>query len=129
MEVNKVTKKFRLTPQESVKFQLITELIFFKKEHMTPSELDILTNLTLAGEIELSLFCNESAKKMYTITKMEEFGVKAQNVRNIISKMIKKGYIDKSTGKGKKKIKLHPDIEVFYEGNVLLDYNLLSQNV
>ena len=129
MEVNKVTKKLRLTPQESVKFQLITELVFFKQATLTPSELEILTDLTLEGEIELGAFCNKTAKKMYVITKMEEFGVKAQNVRNIISKMEKKEFITKTIGKGKKKIKLHPNIEVFYEKNVLLDYNFISQNV
>ena len=65
---------------------------------------------------------------MYTIEKMEQFSTKAQNVRNIINKLVKRGFIDKSFEPGRKFIKLHPEIEIHYQGNVLLDYNLLSVN-
>lgn len=126
MEVNRITKKLRVTPQDSVRYQLITSIIFFKKETLTPSELDILVHLTMEGETELGKFCNETTKKMYTIEKMEQFSTKAQNVRNIINKLVKRGFIDKSLSPGRKSIKIHPEIEVHHEGNVLLDYNFLS---
>jgi DNA-binding MarR family transcriptional regulator len=128
MNVNRVTRKLRIAPADSVRFQLITSLVFFKKETLTPSELDILTHLALAGESELGSFCTETTKKMYVIEKMEEFSVKSQNIRNIINKLHKRGFIDKSTGKGKKSIMIHPDIELQCKGNVLLDYNFLSVN-
>jgi len=128
MEVNRITKKLRITPQDNVRYQLITSIIFFKKETLTPSELDILVYLAMEGEIELGTFCNETTKKMYIIEKMEQFSTKAQNVRNIINKLVKRGFIDKSLEPGRKSIKLHPEIEVHYEGNVLLDYNFLSVN-
>lgn len=128
MEVNRITKKLRITPQDSVRYQLITSIIFFKKETLTPSELDILVYLAMEGEVELGKFCNETTKKMYVIEKMEQFSTKAQNVRNIINKLVKRGFIDKSLSPGRKSIKLHPEIEVHYEGNVLLDYNFLSVN-
>lgn len=126
MEVNRITKKLRVTPQDSVRYQLITSIIFFKRETLTPSELDILVHLTIQGESELGKFCNQTTKEMYTIEKMEQFSTKAQNVRNIINKLVKRGFIDKSISPGRKTIKIHPEIEVHHEGNVLLDYNFLS---
>jgi DNA-binding MarR family transcriptional regulator len=128
MEVNRITKKLRITPQDSVRYQLITSIIFFRKETLTPSELDILVYLALEGEVELGKFCNETTKKMYVIEKMEQFSTKAQNVRNIINKLVKRGFIDKSLEPGRKSIKVHPEIEIHYQGNVLLDYNFLSVN-
>ena len=128
MNVQRVTKKLRITPSDSVRFQLITALVFFKKETLTPSELDILTNLALEGTIELGAFCTSTTKKLYTIDKMEEFSVKSQNIRNIITKLNKRGFVDKSTGKGKKTIRLHPNIEIQADGNVLLDFHFLSTN-
>ena len=126
MDVNRITKKLRITPEDSVRYQLITSIIFFKRETLTPSELDILVYLAMEGDIELGKFCNETTKKMYTIEKMEQFSTKAQNVRNIINKLVKRGFIDKSLEPGRKSIKIHPEIEVYHEGNVLLDYNFLS---
>lgn len=129
MDVNRVTKKLRLPVEDSVRFQLITALVFTRKESITPTELDILIHLTLAGEAELGKFCNETVKKMYVIERMEDFSVKAQNIRNIITKLCKRNIVEKSAGKGKKTIKLHPTIEVFYQGNVLLDYQFLTTEV
>ena len=126
MDVNRITKKLRITAQDSVRYQLITSIIFFRKETLTPSELDILIYLAMEGEVELGKFCNDTAKKMYTIERMEEFSSRSQNVRNILNKLVKRGLVDKSLDPGRKNIKLHPEIEVYHEGNVLLDYNFLS---
>ena len=43
MEVNRVQKKIRVSSYELVKYQIITELIFFKKEHLIPSDIELLT--------------------------------------------------------------------------------------
>lgn len=126
MNVNKITKKFRLTTKDSVRFQLISQLIFFQRKMITPAELDILIELVLTGECELGAFCNETAKKLYTIEKIEEFQAKSQNVRNIITKLQRRDIVSKSDGKGKKVIGIHPSVQIYYEGNVLLEYNLLS---
>ena len=72
--------------------------------------------------MELSKFCNESAKKLYVIKKMEEFSVKAQNIRNRISKLQKRNLIDKNG----KQIKLSDNLNVFTKGNILIDYNFLA---
>ena len=126
MDVNRITKKLRIAPKDSVRYQLITAIIFFKKEILTKSELDILVHLAIDGEVDLGTFCNETTKKMYVIEKMEQFSTKAQNIRNIVNKLTKRGFIVKSEGRGKKTISLDPTIEVYHKGNVLLDYNFLS---
>lgn len=126
MNVNKISKKLRITPQDSVRYQLITSIIFFRKETLTPSELDIMVQLALEGEAELGSFCTEITKKLYVIERPEQFSTKSQNVRNIINKLNKRGFIDKSLQPGKKTIRIHPEIEVHHKGNVLLDYNFLS---
>lgn len=126
MNVNKISKKLRITPQDSVRYQLITSIIFFRKETLTPSELEILILLSLSGPIDLGAFCTSTTKKMYVIEQPEKFSTKSQNVRNIINKLVKRGFIDKSEEPGKKTIQIHPEIEIHHKGNVLLDYNFLS---
>ena len=128
MEINRITNKLRLSVYDSVRFQIITQTMFFKNMVLTPTELKILISLAITGEIELGSFCNTITKEIYDIKKMEEFPAKSQNIRNIITKLTKRGLIDKSSGIGKKTIKLNSEIEVFYEDNILLDYNFLSTN-
>lgn len=125
MQANKVEKKLMLTKKEIVRYQLLTELVFFKKEHIIESDMDILTLLAMWGPTELSKFCNEAAKKLYVIEKMEEFSVKAQNVRNRISKLQKRGFVIKDP-QNKKIIQISPDINILTKGNVLVDYKFLA---
>ena len=47
MQVYKVEKKLRLTKEDAVKYQLITELIFLKKDLLIDSDLNILTLLAI----------------------------------------------------------------------------------
>ena len=58
MEVNKVEKKYRLTHYDLVKYQVITEFVFFKKENLIDTDLELLTLLALEGPVELTKFCN-----------------------------------------------------------------------
>lgn len=125
MEVNRVQKKIRVTPYELVKYQLITDLIFFKKQHIIPSDIEILTMLALWGPVELSKFCNAAAKKMYGNVEPEEFSIRAQNIRNRVSKLEKREIVVKSKG-NKKLIHITPTIDIHRKGNILLDYNLLA---
>ena len=125
MEVNKVQKKIRVTPYDLVKYQIITNFIFFKKEHLIPSDIEILTMLALWGPVELSKFCNAAARRLYGSVELEEFSVRAQNVRNRISKLEKRKIVVKSKD-NKKLIQITPNIDIYRKGNILLDYNLLS---
>ena len=129
MKANKITKKINLSVEDSIRFQLMTELIFFKGVTVTESELKILGLLVMTGEIELGFFCNETAKIIYKIDKMEDFAVKSQNVRNIVNKLYKKEIIEKvKNSKGKKWIRFTSNIPIKHKGNVLLEYNFLSLN-
>ena len=125
MEVKKVTKKLRVTTPDVIKYQLITEIVFFKNEHLIPSDLDILILLVMWGPMDLVSFCMNAAKQLYPETAPENLSVRSQNVRNRIVKLEKRNIVVKSKT-GKKVISLNPDIDVHSKGNILLDYNYLS---
>lgn len=125
MEVKKVHKKLRLSTQDIIKYQLITEVLFFKKEYLIPSDLEILTLLVMWGPIELGKFCIAAAKILYPEVSPEEISTRAQNVRNRIVKLEKRKIIVKSKT-GRKVIILNPDIDIQSKGNILLDYNYLA---
>lgn len=94
MEVNKITKKVRLDHYDLVKYQIITEVMFFKKESIVSSDLELLTLLGLWGPIELRLFCDRAAGIVYKHTEKPE--VRSQNVRNRMVSLEKRGYVIKS---------------------------------
>lgn len=123
MQAYKVEKKMVIQKQDAIRYQLLTEIVFLKKETLIESDMNILTLLAMWGPIELSKFCNEAAKIMYEITKMEEFSVKAQNIRNRISKLQKRDLIVKEG----KVIQMHPSINVVTNGNILIDYKFLAK--
>ena len=122
MEANKVEKKYRLTKYDLVKYQVITELIFFKKENLIPSDIELLTLLGLWGTMELSRFCNAAAKTLYPDIAPEEFSTRAQNVRNRMAKLIKRDIVVKASSK---KISIK-GFKIESKGNVLLDYKFLA---
>lgn len=126
-EVKKIHKKLRMTPYELVKFQLITELIFFRKENIIPSDIEILTLLAMCGQVEIGRFCNFATKKLYKSIEMEEFAIRSQNIRNRLIKLEKRGFITRvvlsTTRKG---IELSKSIEIQSKGNLLLEYNFLA---
>jgi hypothetical protein len=125
MEVNKVEKKYRLTHYDLVKYQVITEFVFFKKENLIDTDLELLTLLALEGPVELTKFCNNVVKKTYPDIAVEEFGVRSQNIRNKLTKLEKRGLIKKSDSY-KKTIEIAMSVPVLKSGNVLLDYKFLA---
>jgi hypothetical protein len=125
MEVKKVTKKLRINTYDSIKYQLITEIMFFRKEHLIASDLDILTLLVMWGPMGLNHFCANAARELYPDTPPEELSLRSQNIRNKIVKLEKRNIIIK-TKTGRKTIELNPEFDIFSKGNVLLDYNYLS---
>ena len=128
MQVNRVQKKIRLNAYDLVKYQIITELIFFKKEHLIASDIELLTLLALWGPMELGKFCNAAAKKIYDINAMEEFAIRSQNIRNRISKLQSREFVVKTENKKDKRklIQVNPALDIHKSGNVLLNYNFLS---
>lgn len=125
MDVKRVQKKLRLSQSDVIKYQLVTELMFFKKENLIPSDLEILTLLVMWGPIELGGFCINAAKELYPNTAPEDLSLRSQNIRNRIVKLEKRNIITKSNT-GRKIISLNQEINIISNGNILLDYNYLS---
>lgn len=125
MEVHRIQKKLRVTPYDLVKYQIMTEVMFFGKEHLIPSDMELLTLLALWGPTDLVVFCNKAALHLYPNIKPHEIAVRSQNVRNRVVKLEKRGLIQKNK-EGKKVIQIDDKIILASKGNVLLDYNILA---
>ncbi len=125
MEVKKINKKLKMSTQDIIKYQLLTEVLFFKNEYLIPSDLEILTLLVMWGPIDLGGFCASAARVIYPESLPEELSTRAQNIRNRIVKLEKRNIIVKSKT-GRKIIALNPNIDIHSKGNILLDYNYLA---
>lgn len=125
MEVNRIQKKIRVTPHDIARYQIMTEVMFFKKEHLIPSDIELLTLLAIWGPMDLGTFCTQAAKNLNPNIKPEEIAVRAQNVRNRVVKLEKRALVEKSR-RGKKVIQINERIAIATKGNVLLDYNFLA---
>ena len=110
--VNQVAKKVVLPRWNIVQFQIMV-YCYLSNTSVSSADLDCLTHLGVDQEAELTEFCN----------KITDLGVfkSPHSARNALSKAEKKGLIIKK-GKSKKKISVHPDINIQTEGNILLDY-------
>ena len=114
--VNQVDKRVRLSKWEVVKYQILTHC-YLNKISISEADLDCLTYLALEGDQELTSFCHKAhVKNIFS---------SIQSVRNCLTKAEKKNLIRKE-GKNKKKIYIHPDMNVFSKGTVLLDFKFLS---
>lgn len=114
---NQVVKKVKMNSWDIVKFQIMT-YCYLEKVIVSESDLECLTFLAIQGEQELTSFCNECAsRKIFS---------SPQTVRNAITKAEKKGLIDKTSSKTKKKIQLNPVMKVTTEGNIMLDFKFAA---
>lgn len=113
-------RKIQMGIKEIIKFQLIN-YCFVHNISCSDAELDCLTLLGLYGECELAEFCNSAVD--------EEIFKVPQTVRNFLTKAQKLKFVEKN-GTSRKKIKLHKDLNMLCEGNIVLDYKIyhLSQN-
>lgn len=114
--VNQIDKRVKMSKWEIVKYQLLTHC-YLNKINVSEADLNCLTYLSLEGDQELTNFCNKAYSKSIFSS--------IQSVRNCLTKAEKKGLIKKE-GKNKKKIYINPDLKVFSEGNILLDFKFLS---
>jgi hypothetical protein len=114
--VNQVNKKVKMSLWDIVKYQLLTHC-YLNKISTSEADLNCLTYLALEGDQELTSFCAKAhTKDIFSST---------QSVRNCLTKAEKKNLIIKE-GKNKKKIFINPDIKIYSEGTVLLDFKFLS---
>lgn len=114
--VNQVDKRVKMNPWSIVKYQLVTHC-FLSTIQLSNAELNCLTYLALEGEQELTSFCNIIYEKHIFSS--------PQSARNCLAKLEKKGMIVKE-GKNKKKIIINPALNIFSNGNILLDFKFLS---
>ena len=128
MDINKVTRKIRLDSMHTaIKYQLITELVFLRKQTIIDSDLTYLTLLVEWGPMPLKQFCNNVVVHLFGAESMrdvEKHPVRVQNVRNRLGVLEKRGLVIKD-GKGKKMISFSPAIKLESTGNILLEYNFL----
>ncbi len=114
--VKKVDKKVKVSIEETIKYQILT-YCFFKKIHISKSDLAFLAELAKNEIIELNAFCTMLAD-------MDIFK-SAQSARNAITKAEKKMLVIKHGG-SKKTISISKDINVQTKGIVLLDFKILG---
>lgn len=122
INVTKIDKKHRLNKFDIVKYQIITEFIFLKKEHLTAFDIDVLTLIALWNGIELSKFCKKATKFLHTIEKVEDFANKSQNIRNRVTKLQKRGLVTKINSN----ISIVDGITIYTDKSLLLNYSMLS---
>lgn len=114
--VRKVEKKAKLSREVLVKYQILT-YCFLNDIQVSDADLNSLALLAHIGEPELTEFC-------LTVSDKNIFK-SPQSARNAITKAEKKKLIIKN-GKNKKTIRLNPDIEVYCDGTIFLEYKFLG---
>jgi hypothetical protein len=128
MQINKVTRKVRLDSRlDAIKYQLVTELMFLRKHPLIDTDLTYLALLVELGPIPLKEFCHKAVLHVYgpsVVTDVEKHPVRVQTVRNRLGVMEKRGLIVKE-GKGKKILRINPNIPLTKDGDILLEYNFL----
>lgn len=122
LEVKKIDKKYQVSQYDSVKFQLLTELIFFRKLKLSISDIELLALLAIYDIVELNKFCAIATKFFYPNVLNEEFASKSQNIRNRLNKLQKQKYVYKDN----QRINVAKELSIIKEKNLLLTYNLLS---
>jgi hypothetical protein len=128
MDIKKVTRKIRLSSKgDAIKYQLITELVFLRKQNIIDSDLEYLTLLGEWGSMSLKQFCHKAVLYLFGEDSANDgvkHPVRVQTVRNRLSMLEKRGFIIKS-GRGNKTISLNPHIPISTDPNLLLEYNFL----
>jgi len=114
--VNQIDKRVKLPKWNVVKYQILTHC-YLNNITISDADLNCLTYLAIEGDQELTSFCN----KAYS----NNIFSSVQSVRNCLTKAEKKNLIKKE-GKNKKKIYIHPDVNVYSKGTILLDFKFLS---
>jgi hypothetical protein len=125
--LERVTRKIRMTPFDLVRYQIITELVFFRKEHLILSDIELLSLLGLWGPVELRTFCAGAARALYPEVEIQDMPTREQNVRNRVVKLIRRSLVVKPLKAGRQ-IALHPNLTAArpLTGPLLLENQLLS---
>lgn len=115
----------RVSEFDSVKYQLITELSFVKKELVIPSDIELLAVLAIWGAMSLSEFCQKAAVTLNPGIEPQHISLRSQNIRNKLTKLTKRGFVEKSDDP-RKLVRLDPSLNIVTGRNILLNFNLLT---
>lgn len=130
MRVTRVSKRVRLTRHQSLKYQLLTELVFLREQPLISYDLDILAFLALHAQVELRHFCTLAARELHPDTTPEKFSLRQQHIRNRVGVLARRQLILKhKPATGKTTLQLSPDLGIVLpdENPVLLDFQFLTQ--
>lgn len=100
-----------------IRFQLMMHC-YFSGIRITDDNLKILTLLAIEGRYELKEFVDLIVKK--------KLSGSTEGIRTVLRDIQRKGLIIKEGGY-RKVIRLHPDMKIQTEGNVMVDIKLLSR--
>ncbi len=114
--VKRVDQKLKVDISQSVKYQILT-YCFFNDIHINDSDLDLLAELSMHDNMQISEFCR-------LVTKMGIFKSE-QSARNAINKAGKKNLLVKE-GTNKKLIHVNKAMNIQSKGVVLLDIKILG---
>lgn len=124
LKITTVHKKLKITKEDIIKYQLVTELVLMRNLDIIKSDLELLCYLSKYNSVELSKFCFLVASEIISKTKATNIITCSQNIRNRITKLIKRGIIIKTGVKNN--IKINPEYKIVNTGNTLLDFKFIN---
>jgi hypothetical protein len=124
MQVVKIDKKLQVTRLDLHRFHLLNELCFRRKEMLIESDLMYMSLLSMWGVSELSSFCDKVSLFLFPDVKPEQLPKRAQNVRNRVVKLQKRGFLIKEKS-DRNYICVHNDLILPVEKDMLLNYQVL----
>jgi hypothetical protein len=129
-KVNVVNKTINMSLDEIIKFQMIT-YSYINKLTLSEADLSCITILALNKKVEISDFCNaccvEDNRDKEPTTSFNKVIFKTpQTVRNCITKLMNYNIIVKERTGASKYITLNPDFKIQNQGNILLNYKIVS---
>ena len=89
------TRKIEISHDNYVRHEFIYEYIFVRGLQLTLMELRLLVFLNRFSSINFGEFCRYSVKVLHP---SDSYGHKSQNIRNVINKMVTRGFLTKEGG-------------------------------
>lgn len=126
MKLTKIEKKLRADALSLIRFQLFYEVCFLHREPLIDSDMLFLTLLVRWGGGELSQFCEAVAIHLYPDEDEQQRSRRAQNVRNRLVKLERRGIVVKTRQERITTVSLNPAYDVRHRPNTLLNLQLLS---
>ena len=115
--VNQIKLGISMELWDIVRFQ-ISFHCYLKKMSISDQNLDCLTLLAIAGDIELGEFCDKSAEnKIFKNSQSARTSLQALEEKKLI--------VTNKIAKTKKRIKLSDDLVIQTKGNILMNIKIL----